>query len=126
MRELPIAMHRRRRWADDLAVVYEGAAGQARAVDDHRGAETYYSRAIAILAPLVDQEGRHELAFALGRTKADRGDTLIALGEKVEGLEDLRSARPILQAEFLRTGQDEVKQFLGWVEQQIAENLPSE
>ena len=81
---------------------------------------------IAILAPLVDQEGRHELAFALGRTKADRGDTLIALGEKVEGLDDLRSARLILRAEFLRTGQDEVNRFLGRVEQQIAENLPSE
>ena len=78
------------------------------------------------MAPLVDQEGRHELAFALGRTKANRGETLIALGEKVEGLEDLRSARPILQAEFLRTGQDEVKQFLEWVEQQIAANLPCE
>jgi tetratricopeptide (TPR) repeat protein len=99
-------------------------------VADHfkqpRVAVALFAKAITILERLFNQEGRQELAFDLGRAKANRGESLIALGEKVEGLEDLRSARAIAQAAFLRTGHDEVKRFLGWLEQLIAKHLPPE
>lgn len=57
---------------------------------------------------------------------AIRGQTLFLLGEEAEGLEDLQSARMIFQAEVVRTGQNDLKQDLAWLEQQLAKHMLAE
>ncbi|HWQ92443.1 MAG TPA: hypothetical protein VN673_12295 [Clostridia bacterium] len=97
---------RHREMADDLATVYSDAAVPALAVRDHREAVAHFGRAIVMWGYLVNQEGCHDLASDLGRGYANRDQILIALGDEVEALEGLRSARAIFQAEFLRTGRE--------------------
>jgi hypothetical protein len=89
---------------------------------DHRGAVALYDQAIAIREQLVNQEGRRELAGDLARLKAYRGDSLITLGEKENGLRDMRSARGILDAEIARTSRTDLKQVLRWLQQQLTKH----
>jgi hypothetical protein len=71
---------------------------------------------------LVNQEGRRELVGDLARLKAYRGETLITLGEKENGLQDMRSAQSILDAEIARTGRTDLKQVLTWLQQQLTKH----
>jgi hypothetical protein len=89
---------------------------------DDRGAVALYDQAIAIRERLVNQEGRRELVGDLARLKTYRGEILITLGEKENGLQDMRSAQSILDAEIARTGRTDLKQILTWLQQQLTKH----
>ena len=112
----------RRELAHKLAWVYERKANAVSDVGDVRGAVVLYDQAIAIRERLVNQEGRRELVGDLARLKAYRGETLIALGEKENGLQDMRAAQRILDAEIARTSRTDLKQVLTWLQQQLREH----
>ena len=121
IRERLVNQEGRRELADDLAAVYTNKAIAVSALGDHRGAVALFDQAIAILERLVNQEGR-ELVGDLARLKAYRGKTLIALGEKENGLQDMRAAQRILDAEIARTGRTDLRQVLTWIQQQLREH----
>jgi len=47
---------------------------------------------------------------------------LITLGEKENGLRDMRSARGILDAEIARSSRTDLKQVLRWLQQQLTKH----
>jgi len=110
----------RRELANNLAIVHMNKAVAMSELGDHRCAVAHYDRAIAIRERLVNQEGRRELIGDLARAKASRGDLLLALGEQARGLEEMRSAQKMLEAEIARTGRADLKRVLAWVQRQLA------
>ena len=50
------------------------------------------------------------------------GETLINLGERARGLEEMRSALGILEAEIARTGPSDLKQVLAWLPSSTAKH----
>ena len=107
IRERLVNQEGRRELANDLATVYINKAYPGGDLGDLRGVVALLDQAIAIREHLVNQEGRHELVGDLVRIMALRGETLIKLGERERGLEEMRSAQRILEAEIARTGRTE-------------------
>ena len=87
---------------------------------DKRGAVVLYDQTIAILERLVKQEGRRELVGDLAWVAANRSVVLIALGERARGLEEMRSAQRMLEAEIARTGRADLRQVLRWLQQEFS------
>jgi tetratricopeptide (TPR) repeat protein/tRNA A-37 threonylcarbamoyl transferase component Bud32 len=113
----------RRDLANSLAMAYMNKAMTVRsALGDHRGAVALYDQAIAIRERLVNQEGRRELIGDLAWARAFRGNTLILLGERTRGLEEMRSAQRILETEIGRTGRADLKQVLRGLQQQLTKH----
>ena len=112
----------RRQRANALAWVYGLKANVVSDLGDTHGAVALYDQAIAILERLVNQEGRRQLVGDLARLKAYRGETLIILGEKEKGLQDMRSAQSILDAEIALTSRTDLKQVLTWLQQQLTKH----
>ena len=57
--------------------------------DQPRDSVELFTKSITIWERLFNQDKRQELAFYFGQAKANRGEALIALGKKSEGLEDV-------------------------------------
>ena len=108
-----------RELANHLATAYMNKACVASALGDNRSAVLLYDQVIAIWEQLVNQEGRCELVGDLARITAYRGETLILLGERARGLEEMRSAQRTLEAEIARTGRADLRQVLTWLQQQL-------
>ena len=68
----------------------------------------------------LDQTARTRALKKLARLKASRGESLIALGEKANGLQDLRAAQSLLETEIVRTDRADLKEFLTWLKSRIA------
>ena len=110
------------RCEESLAVLYTNKASVVSALGDNRGALALDDQAMAILERLVQQEGRRDLVGTWAHLKASRGETLITLGEKENGLQEMRSAQNILKDEVARTGLAHSKQILEWIERQLAKH----
>jgi TPR repeat protein len=108
-----------RELANHLATAYMNKACVASALGDNRGAVLLYDQVIAIWGRLVNQEGCRELVGDLARITAYRGETLILLGERARGLEEMRSVQRTLEAEIARTGRADLRQVLTWLQQQL-------
>jgi tetratricopeptide (TPR) repeat protein len=119
IRERLVHQEGRRELAHDLATGYLNKAIAVSALGDNRGAVTAYDRAIAIWERLVNQEGRRELSAKLGAAKCGCGEIRIALGEKEKGLQYMRSAEKLMEAEIGRTDDPAPKQLLMWLQERL-------
>ena len=90
---------------------------------DFRGGVALYDRAIDTWEPLLEQ-GDPSLISNVAWAKARRGQTLLALGEKLKGLGDLRSARDTLQGLAEPSGRAaDLQERLARVEEALARQL---
>jgi tetratricopeptide (TPR) repeat protein len=104
-----------RELANNLAAAFTNKALAVSEMGDNRGAVALYNQAVAIWERLVNQEDRRELVGDLARIIAYRGEALILLGERERGLEEMRFAQRILEAEIARTGRADLEQVLTWL-----------
>jgi len=97
-----------------MATVCLNKAIHVEDLGDRRGAVALYDRAIAILEPLVEQDGRRELKGNLAKALAYRARTQLWLGEIGLARADARRAVPDLRAEAARTGRADLQTALDW------------
>jgi tetratricopeptide (TPR) repeat protein len=88
--------------ANDLAMAYMNKASALYSLGEGRAALGLYDRAIAIRERLVEREGRRELLGSLAKVKGLRAIVLINLGKRAQGVNELREAVKMLQAEVAR------------------------
>ena len=88
--------------ANNLAAAYMNKAVALGDLGEGRAALALCDRAIAIRERLVEREGRRELLGSLAKVKGLRAIVLINLGKRAQGVNELREAVKMLQAEVAR------------------------
>ena len=119
IRERLVNVEGRLELANDLAIAYTNKAAAVSDLGDTHAALALYGQAIGIRERLVNREGRKELVGDLAKLIGYRGDALASLGERTKGLQDMRSARATLHTEITRTGRNDLKHALTWLEGQL-------
>lgn len=99
--ELLVLQEGRDDLSDELARAYLNGATAVAQTGDLRTALTLCDQAIAIWERLVRQ-GRRELLGSLAKVKGLRAIVLINLGKRAQGVNELREAVKMLQAEVAR------------------------
>jgi len=102
IRERLVEREGRGELANDLAMAYMNKASALYSLGEGRAALGLYDRAIAIRERLVEREGRRELLGSLAKVKGLRAIVLINLGKRAQGVNELREAVKMLQAEVAR------------------------
>jgi len=108
--------------ACELAMIYLSKANWGCNLGDNYGAVALYNQAIAIHERLVNQEGRSELVGDLALMRGCRGEALIRMGDRANGLQDNLSAQSILKTEIGRTNRADLQRFLTFFQQQFTKH----